>query len=131
MRILGQRWLGEVDRQAVTPDGKTLIWIVLATSLIAAVRGAAPPAPSLPDLVHQLDSPHFTWREASRALEAIGEPALGLLQKIAGSSADLGVRRAERIVQTIGHPLPPGMGCGTRQTSDPCLHLPDHAMRGA
>ena len=98
-----------------------------------AVRGEPPvpeekqnsPAPSKPArlpgetpaaidrLLKQLGSNDFRQREAaSRALEAIGEPALEALRRAATKNADIEIRhRAEGVVEAMGPKLRGELRC--------------------
>ena len=88
-----------------------------------AKRTKEPDAAAIARLVGQLSSPKFTERQqATKALEAIGFPALDALRKAAKSADTELARRASRLVKTIengfdqlladyrayGLPLPPG-----------------------
>src|SRR5690242_16446890 len=73
--------------------------------------GAAPPAkPSgrIAALIEHLGDDSFDRRQAaSRALEAIGKPAVRALQKAAAANADPEVRfRAERVIAAIATRFP-------------------------
>src|SRR5262245_35424496 len=80
------------------------VCIVLLTVAVAAHagRGKEATAERIASLIRQLGDDEFKIREAaSKALDAIGEPALGALRK-ATSDDDLEIRtRAGRIVRAI------------------------------
>jgi WD40 repeat protein len=83
--------------------------IVAALGALAPLAGGAREGPGekeadrIAGLIRQLGDDQFARREAaSRALEAVGEPALEALRKAAASSADPEVRqRASRVFRAI------------------------------
>jgi hypothetical protein len=85
--------------------------LILAVAAVLAL-GAAPGKKAGPDdiarLIAQLGDDSFDRREAaSKALEAIGKPAVRPLLKAAASSSDLEIRcRAERVIGAIAARIP-------------------------
>jgi uncharacterized protein (TIGR03067 family) len=83
-----------------------LILVVTAGLALAAAPltpGGVPDQKRIAQLIKQLGDDDFAKREAaSKALEAIGAPALAALRKAATTSSDLEVRRrAERITRSV------------------------------
>jgi uncharacterized protein (TIGR03067 family) len=82
-----------------------VICILLTIQLVAlrAEPGKETEAETIARLIQQLGDDVFAKREAaSKALDAIGKPALGPLRKAAASSGDAEIRlRARRLVQGI------------------------------
>src|SRR6267378_3168921 len=69
------------------------VWAVVAAMLVHT-PAAQPDSPAMERHVQQLGSPVFAEREAAtKALEAMGEPALDALRRAAAKSADAEVRR--------------------------------------
>jgi RNA polymerase sigma factor (sigma-70 family) len=111
---LAEGVLQAMSTPKLTPVTGLLLGVVLLATAagglgLRAGQGAAPALPTAPNeggigkLVERLGSPKFREREAAtRALAAIGEPALPVLRALAASGKDLETRRrAEQLIQLI------------------------------
>src|SRR5262245_5993623 len=76
---------------------------LLATAPSRSWEDKTPSKEKIDKLIQQLGSPKFSEREAaSKALEAIGEPALDALREAAAKNKDIEIRRrAQRLVATV------------------------------
>lgn len=85
--------------------GPSLVAVLLATRV--PILAAPPDATEIARLIQQLGSPAFVEREAaSKRLDAIGEPALEHLQKVATHNTDAETRRrAQALVGAIENRL--------------------------
>jgi WD40 repeat protein len=87
-----------------------LVVLILVTGTGFPRGGPAkkPGTRRIADLIEQLGDDDFATREAaSKALEAIGKPAIRALRKAAASSGDLEIRwRAERVIDAISARVP-------------------------
>src|SRR5262245_23581464 len=85
----------------------SLVFIAVVSLAGASLLHIRPKHEAMTDrvdrLIRQLGDEEFDKREsASKALDAIGEPALNALRKAAASSEDLEIRRrAKRIVESV------------------------------
>ncbi len=92
------------------PIRHVLVALLLGTGTVIPRDGTGTkPAPRrITELIMQLGDDDFAKREAaSKALEAIGKPALGALQKAAASNEDLEIRsRAKSVLAAIAAKVP-------------------------
>jgi len=81
------------------------LWLTVAALLLGCglATAAAPDAIEIDRLIQQMGSDEFAQREsAARALDTIGEPALGALKKAAATAEDMEIRRrSEDLVKVI------------------------------
>src|SRR4051812_6486420 len=77
---------------ALMPRALPLLFVGLTA--LAAQTPTAPPADHIKQLIQQLGNARFTEREAAtRALHALGEPALKSLREAAATNPDAEIRR--------------------------------------